>query len=316
MRVWDAAGHVEGPETLRFDAAEFAVPQLGYIVENVLLQNALLEKLESSAALLRFDTAITSLQKSGSRYAVEFGDGQIETPDLLIGADGAASFVRQSAGIEIQSRRYPQAAFVTHLQPQRLHRHTAWQRFLPSGPIALLPLADGRVSTVWSTTPQEAESALDANDETLANMLTEATDGVLGDLTPAGPRGSFPLRAQHAARYVCEGLALVGDAAHTVHPLAGQGANLGIADADVLADTVATALERGENPGDLPSLRRYERSRVTANEAMLHFTDGLNRLFSFESKAVTRLRGVGMALFNVSGPVRDHAVRVALGVRG
>lgn len=316
MKVWDATGSVEGPETLRFDAADFAVPQLGFIVENILIQDALLSLLDAANVSINFETRIRSVQKCGNRYVVEYGNGETMTPELLIGADGASSFVRNSAGITVRSWQFPQTAFVTHLQPELSHRNTAWQRFLANGPVALLPLRDGRVSTVWTTTPEQAKELLNATDDQMASLLTEATDSVLGNLSAAGPRGSFPLKSQHADRYVLDGLALVGDAAHAVHPLAGQGANLGLADARVLAAVIAEALAAGEHPGDLPILRRYERARKVANKSMLHFINGLNRLFSNESTPLARLRGAGMALFNKSGPIRDYAVQVALGIRG
>jgi len=316
MKVWDATGSVEGPETLRFDAADFAVPQLGFIVENILIQDALLSLLDAANVSINFETRIRSVQKCGNRYVVEYGNGETMKPELLIGADGASSFVRNSAGITVRSWQFPQTALVTHLQPELSHRNTAWQRFLANGPVALLPLRDGRVSTVWTTTPEQAEELLNATDDQMASLLTEATDSVLGNLSAAGPRGSFPLKSQHADRYVLDGLALVGDAAHAVHPLAGQGANLGLADARVLAAVIAEALAAGEHPGDLPILRRYERARKVANKSMLHFINGLNRLFSNESTPLARLRGAGMALFNKSGPIRDYAVQVALGIRG
>lgn len=316
MKVWDAMGSIDGPETLRFDASEFAVPQLGFIVENVLIQDALLAALDSTKVSLNFETPIKSVQQCAGRYTVEYGDNITMTPELLIGADGASSFVRNSAGITVRSWKYPQTAFVTHLQPELSHRNTAWQRFLTNGPVALLPLCDGRVSTVWTTTPEQAEELSNASGDQMAALLTDATDKVLGKLAVSGPCGSFPLKSQHADRYVLDGLALVGDAAHAVHPLAGQGANLGLADAASLADVIAGALAASEYPGDVPILRRYERTRMVANKTMLHFIDGLNRLFSNESMPLVRLRGAGMALFNKSGPIREYAVQVALGIRG
>ena len=314
MRVWDAGTDVEAPGTLRFDAGEFAVAELGTIVENALLQDALLAVLDGSAVELSFETRISALEHTGERFEVTFEDGTTARPEVLVGADGASSFVRAQARIGSYARQYGQAAFVTHLRPEREHGHIAWQRFLREGPLALLPLSDGRVSTVWSTTPAEAEAALSLPDEALGELLTEKSDRVLGALTPAGPRGSFPLRAQHAARYVSAGMALVGDAAHSIHPLAGQGANLGIADAAALAGTLAAAVAAGEHPGDLPVLRRYERSRKGANALMLNFVDALNRLFAAGSAPVSVLRRTGMALFNHSGPVRRQAVRTALGL--
>jgi len=315
MRVWDAMGSVEGPETLRFEAAEFAVPQLGFIVENILIQNALLSLLDATNVSINFESSIRSVRKCGDRYVVEYGDGETMTPELLIAADGVSSFVRNSAGITVKSWKYPQTAFVTHLQPEASHRNIAWQRFLANGPVALLPLSDGRVSTVWTTTPEQAEELSTMPEDQMAALLTDATDSVLGKLSASGPRGSFPLKSQHADRYVLDGLALVGDAAHAVHPLAGQGVNLGLADARVLADVIAGAFAGGEHPGDLPILRRYERARKVANKSMLHFINGLNRLFSNESTPLARLRGAGMALFNKSGPIREYAVQVALGIK-
>jgi len=314
MQVWDSLGYAEGPNNLRFEAAEFAVSELGFIVENTLIQHALLQQLDALHQAVEFETPIQSLTRSDSRFRVEFAGSSSIPADLIVGADGAGSFVRKSVDISVDSWRYPQSAFVTHLRPEKRHRHTAWQRFLRSGPVALLPLADGRVSVVWSTTPEQADKAIAASDDDLSEMLGEATDLVLGRLTPEGPRGSFPLRAQHASQYVLPGLALIGDAAHSVHPLAGQGANLGLADAAKLASVIDEAIGNDEYPGDLPVVRRYERARKGANQTMLYFIDILNRLFSSESDSVAKLRGSGMRLFNSSGPIRERAVHVALGL--
>jgi 2-octaprenylphenol hydroxylase len=315
MKVWDAAGDAEGPEALTFAAAEFGIPQLGFIVENGLIQQALLRQLERTRASVRFETLIDSVRRNGRRFEIELATGEKLKPDLLVGADGARSIVRGSAGIAVRSWPHAQKAFVTCLQPERSHCSTAWQRFLKDGPIGLLPLSDGRISIVWSTTPDQAEEALGMSDEALSAKLTDVTDAVLGTLTPVGPRGAFPLTSQHAAEYVQDGLVLIGDAAHTVHPLAGQGVNLGFADAKELAAVVGAALADDENPGDLPTLRKYERARKGANKTMLHFMDTLNKLFSTESRSLSRLRGVGMYLFNKSGPIREKTVQTALGIR-
>ena len=315
MRVWDARSAADGAETLRFEAAEFAMPQLGFIIENILVQTALLAELEQTDARVSFDTSIQTVTARDHGVAIKLADGRNRRADLLIGADGARSFVRKEAGIDVSVRAHEQKAFVTHLQPEKSHRYTAWQRFLPEGPIGILPLSDGRISIVWSTTADIADRAMALSDEDLSAAVSEASDEVLGRLTVAGPRGAFPLVSQHADRYVTQGLALVGDAAHSIHPLAGQGANLGIADAAELAEVVCNALAAEEYPGDVPVLRRYERARKGANRTMLHFMDGLNRLFSNDSEALSRLRGMGMYLFNHSGPVREFAVRHALGIR-
>ena len=297
MRVWDESVEPDSLGALQFDAAEFAVPRLGFIVENVLIQHALLAVIDKLDVELRFDTRLETFDA-----------------DLVIGADGARSFVREHHGIESREFPYGQTAVVTHLRPERPHGRTALQRFTRHGPLGMLPLADGRISVVWSIADTHADEALDASDAELAAMLMEASDFALGTLEVAGPRGAFPLCARHASQYVMPGLALIGDAAHAVHPLAGQGANLGLQDAARLAEVVDTALGAGEFPGDRRVLRRYERARKGENATMLHFMTGLNRLFTTDSALVRELRVHGMRLFNHSGPLRSHAVKVALGV--
>jgi 2-octaprenylphenol hydroxylase len=298
MCVWDEDDMPDSSTSLRFDASEFAVAQLGFISENVLLQHALLQVLDECRVELQFASKIESLPEV----------------DLLIGADGARSFVRELVGVKSRQWPYQQTAVVTHLTTERPHEATARQRFLRDGPLGMLPLADGRISVVWSTTPDIAQRAVAASDDELGRMLTEASDAVLGQLTVAGPKGAFPLCAQHAEDYVLPGVALIGDAAHAIHPLAGQGANLGLQDAAELARVVETAIEAGLHPGDRPVLRRFERRRKGANLTMLHFMTGLNRLFSSDSAVLSEVRTAGMGLFNRSGPIRERAVRVALGV--
>ena len=315
MRVWDESSTADSGDALFFEAAEFAVPQLGFIVENVLLQTAILDVLQRESIELMFESPIASLQAQGSGQQVQLEDGRSLHADLVIGADGARSLVRESAGIETQEWAYGQSAFVTHLHAEKPHCNTAWQRFLSDGPLGMLPLNDGRISVVWSTTDEQARWAMAATDEALGKALSEASDHVLGNLTVAGPRGAFPLQARHARDYVKAGIALIGDAAHAVHPLAGQGANLGLQDAACLAEVIAKAMQNGEHPGDRPVLRRFERSRKGENATMLHFMTGLNRLFATDSTLLKELRTAGMRLFNQSGPIREHVVSVALGTR-
>ena len=315
MRVWDESSTSDSGDALCFDAAEFAVPQLGFIVENSLLQHAILKVLDREAVELIFASPIASMQTKNNGHQLSLEDGRKFDADLVIGADGARSFIRENAGIETNEWAYGQSAFVTHLQPENSHRNTAWQRFLSTGPLGMLPLADGRISVVWSTSEEQAQWAMSADKEELGVALSEASDHVLGALTVAGPRGVFPLLARHAKDYVKAGVALIGDAAHAVHPLAGQGANLGLQDAAALADVLNKGLQTGEYPGDRPLLRRYERSRKGANAAMLHFMTGLNRLFATDSALLKELRTTGMRLFNRSGPIREHVVSVALGAK-
>ncbi len=315
MKVWDESECPDGPETLTFDSADFALPELGFIVENVLLQHELLATLEHTGVSVQFDSPIAAMSPKDGRFSVELTSGQQFAPDLLIGADGARSFVRDRCGIDIRSVAHQQSALVTHLRSEFDHHEVALQRFLADGPIGILPLHDGRVSVVWSTEPQRAAEALAMPSQELAALLTSVSDGALGQLSEPGPRGAFPLTSQHASRYAMDGLVLLGDAAHAIHPLAGQGANLGIADAVTLANVIGLALQNDEHPGDLTVLRRYERARKGANMTMLYFLSGLNKLFSNRSSLLARVRGAGMYAFNHSGLIRQQVVRTALGIR-
>jgi 2-octaprenylphenol hydroxylase len=314
MRIWDASSVVESNSTLHFSAAEYGLPELGCIVENSLIQVALLRRLHDLGVTVEFNTAIAGEVRAGGTTTLQSEDDREWSADLVIAADGAGSPMRRRASIAVSSWSYPQQAFVTHMRCALPHQDTAWQRFLAHGPIALLPLDEHRVSIVWSTTADRAEAALEASDRDLGNTLSRVSDYVLGELTVAGPRGSFPLRAQYAKEYVREGLALIGDAAHCVHPLAGQGANLGFADAAELAEVLAQAVTAGEHPGDLPVLRRYERARKGANAVMLHFIDGLNRLFLSKIPVIKEIRTTGMRLFNGSELIKRRAAKTALGI--
>lgn len=315
MRVWDESSTADSGDALRFDAAEFAEPQLGFIVENLMLQAAILTVLRNSDVELLFEAPIDSLELRDHSRRVLLQDGRKLDADLIVGADGARSRIRECAGIQTETWPYAQTAFITHLATGKPHGSVARQRFLHTGPLGMLPLQDGRISVVWSTTPEQVEWAMSASDDELGRELGEVSDHVLGDLSVAGPRGAFPLQAQHARDYVKAGVALIGDAAHAVHPLAGQGANLGLQDAACLADVLATAIQEGAYPGDRPVLRRYERARKGANATMLHFMTGLNRLFATDSVLLKELLTTGMRLFNHSGPLREHVVSVALGSR-
>jgi 2-octaprenylphenol hydroxylase len=312
MQVWDAAASPDGPATVCFDASEFAVAELGFIVENELVRFALYEALQSSQVIFDFEQPIDAIDRRRGRWEVRHADTATDA-ELIVGADGGRSFVRDAADIDIELTPYQQTALVTHVTPERSHERTALQRFLPSGPIGMLPLADGRVSIVWSTSPAEAEKASAMSDADLGTRLTEVSDRVLGSLTVAGPRGTFPLAAAHAENYVEAGLALIGDAAHSVHPLAGQGVNLGFADVAALADVIVEAFDAGEYPADRPVLRRYERARRGANAGMIRLLTGLNGLFAADSTLVGELRRAGMLLFNRSGPIRKKAVDIAFG---
>jgi 2-polyprenylphenol 6-hydroxylase len=317
MRVWDGAIPAGGPGAIRFSAADVAAPVLGHIVENELVRLALRNALLRMENVRLLDGArLAGLSLDGERAVLDIGDGRRLHARLVVGADGASSPSRGMAKLGVQGHDYDQRAVVCHLRCQRPHGETAWQRFLPEGPIALLPLADGRVSIVWSTTPAQAETLLAADDETFCAMVAKASDGCLGDVLEAGPRAAFPLRMRYAPVYTRARFALVGDAAHTVHPLAGQGVNLGFLDAAALAETVGRGLAAGRDPGDPELLRRYERWRKPENVIAMRAFDGINRLFSNDDPALGAIRRVGFTLVDRLAPLKGIFIRRAMGLEG
>ena len=317
MRVWDAAATPTGPGSLHFDSAELGEPDLGAIVENALIQWALAERLRSQPGVSWIAPArLAGLELGEDCAALELADGRRLRARLVVGADGAASTSRGLAGIEAAGWDYGQRAVVATVRPQAHHRETAWQRFLATGPLALLPLADGRCSIVWSTTPEEAEGLLAAEVAQFCAALTEASDGVLGEVQEAESRAAFPLRLQYARDYTRPRFALVGDAAHAVHPLAGQGVNLGFLDAAALAEVVGDALASGRDPGDRRLLRRYERWRKGENLAAMFLIDALGRVFRSEQAALGSIRRLGLALVDATPVVKHEFIRRAMGLAG
>ena len=317
MRVWDGAVPAGGPGELQFSADDVAAPVLGHIVENELVRLALRNVLLGLDNVRLLDGArLASLALDGECAALGIEDGRRLEARLVAGADGAGSASRTMAGLEVQGHDYEQRAVVCNLRCQRPHQATAWQRFLPEGPIALLPLADGQVSIVWSTTPARAEELLAADDAAFRVAVEEASDGCLGAVLEAGPRAAFPLRMRHAPVYTRARYALIGDAAHTVHPLAGQGVNLGFLDAAALAEVVAAALAAGRDPGDPALLRRYERWRKPENVLAMRAFDGINRLFSNNDPALGTLRRAGFTLVDRLAPLKGMFIRRAMGIEG
>lgn len=315
MVVWDAAGHPDGPGAIRFDAAGLAEPDLGHIVENRSVQAALLERARERGVML--------LRSGVESVSVEAGAAQVATPEgrrlscaLVIGADGHDSAVRRAAGIETRGRDYAQTGIVAHLATERSHGETAWQRFLPGGPLALLPLADGRVSLVWSLPVASADELLRLDDATFGERVTAASAGVLGALRPTTPRAGFPLRLMHAVEYTRPRLALAGDAAHAVHPLAGQGVNLGLMDVAALVQVSGEALAAGEDIGEHSVLRRYERWRKAENLPAMALMDGLQRLFGSELPLLAWARRTGLGLVDRAEPVKRSLIRRAMGIEG
>jgi 2-octaprenylphenol hydroxylase len=312
MRIWDGADAPGSRACLVLKAASLGEPNLGHIAENVSVAAAL-HTVALGRGVTRLPGTVTQLELGAGEARFASG-GKRFASRLIVAADGANSPLRGAAGIGWHGAPYAQSALITHLTAERPHQATAWQRFLPGGPLALLPLADGRVSLVWSLPGADAAALLALDDAAFGAAVTAASDRVLGTLAPAAPRAAFPLQRYHASRYCVPRLALVGDAAHTVHPLAGQGVNLGLLDAHALVTTLAAARTQGEDLGDLRTLGRYSRARRADNALMLAACDGLHHLFSSELPGIARLRRFGLALVNATPAVQQRLMQHALGL--
>ncbi len=314
MLIWESRGEPGSREALVFDAAELGEPDLGCIAENRAVQAALTES-AIARGVVQLKTGLASMAAADS-IRVATADGREYRAALVVGADGAESAVRAQAGIDARVSDYGQRAVVAHLACERPHGDTAWQRFLDTGPLALLPLGDGRVSLVWSTTPEMAEELMRCDDSQFSERVTAASAAVLGRLEPTTPRASFPLRLVHAHRYAGARVALVGDAAHTVHPLAGQGINLAFLDVAALADVLGDALAAGDDPGEPRALRRYERWRKAEALPAILMLDGLKRLFFGGDPFRSRLRRGGLGLVQAARPLKCILMQRALGIAG
>jgi 2-polyprenylphenol 6-hydroxylase len=305
MVVWSEELPPDSPDVLRFDAAELGEPDLGSIVENRALQSALWVQCVEQGVILRHDV-LKTLRIDATAARLGFGassnrgdadadaDGAVDA-ELVIGADGAASTVRTLLGIDSREHDYGQRGIVATVRSELSHQRTAWQRFLHTGPLALLPLANGESSIVWSALDDRAATLLAMNDNDFSAALTTASAGVLGRIEPTSARAAFPLRRLTAANYVAPRAALIGDAAHVIHPLAGQGVNQGFADALCLAESLAARPAR-ESPGALGPLLKFQRERRAGNVAMGSMVDSLNGLFT-DSGSLRRWIGrEGLAL--------------------
>lgn len=313
MHVWDAGGN----GSIHFDCADVGEPWLGHIVENRLIQHALLQQIESAETVrLLAPATVVAVKTETGGVGFTLDSGQRFRTRLLVAADGAASATRTLLGIETRGWRYGQQAIVAHLNVAQPHRETAWQRFLPGGPLALLPLADGRVSLVWSADDAQAERLRAMDDATFCDAVSVASECVLGKVTGSTPRAGFPLQLLHAERYVGTRCALLGDAAHALHPLAGQGVNLGLLDAATFADIILAAHAGNRDIGDHGVLRRYERARKADNLAMIYALDGFKRLFSNDDAMLAMARNCGMRAVSGFTPLKSVFMRRAMGLSG
>ncbi len=316
MTVWDA----EGTGRIEFDCSEVDAPALGHIVENRAIVRALMARVrEASDIDLLNPVRLASYEASGDgalRLTMEGGESL--SASLLVAADGALSRVRDMAGFETREWNYGHRAIVATVEVENSHRDTAWQRFLASGPLALLPLPGeaGRhfCSIVWSLQEDLVEDLLNLDDDGFRGELESASERCLGRVLGCSARAAFPLRQRHAVDYVKPRIALVADAAHTIHPLAGQGINLGLQDVDVLAREIIAGRERGIGPGDLALLRRYQRQRKGDNLLMMAAMDGFKRLFEQQALPVRWLRNAGMRGVGQLAPLKQQIIRHAMGI--
>ncbi|NWB99450.1 2-octaprenyl-3-methyl-6-methoxy-1,4-benzoquinol hydroxylase [Pseudomonas gingeri] len=316
MQVWDGSGTGQ----IHFSAASVHAEVLGHIVENRVVQDALLDRLHDCDMGLLANARLEQMRRSGDDWLLTLADGRQLRSPLVIAADGANSAVRRLAGCATREWDYLHHAIVTSVRSSRPHQMTAWQRFTDDGPLAFLPLErDGQqdwCSIVWSTTPEQAQRLMGLEEEAFCRELERAFEGRLGSVISADSRLCVPLRQRHAKRYVAEGLALIGDAAHTIHPLAGQGVNLGFLDAAVLAEELLHARERGERLADVRVLSRFERRRMPHNLGLMAAMEGFERLFQADSLALRWLRNTGLKSVEQMPEAKALFVRQALGLTG
>jgi 2-octaprenyl-3-methyl-6-methoxy-1,4-benzoquinol hydroxylase/2-octaprenylphenol hydroxylase len=312
MHVWDAATGA----TIHFDAAADGRDLLGYIVENNLVQWTLWQALEEAGVRRLCPAHVSGYEVFEDRVQLTLAgaDTDVLSARLLVAADGAGSPLRSMAGIDTEGRDYAQRGVVAHVRTERPHEGTAWQRFLDTGPLALLPLADGRSSIVWSLPEAEAQRVLSLDDQAFCDELGVASDFRLGRIIASTKRAAFPLRLQLASSYQAERFVLLGDAAHTVHPLAGQGVNLGLRDVVELRDTLVAAREAGSDIAAAHVLRRYARRRRSADTFDALGFDALARIYAWQSPALVAARGLGVRLVNKLSPIKRRLAEHAAGL--
>lgn len=313
MEVWDAGGG----SALHFDCAELGEPYLGHIIEPRFIHGALMQRLRAvdRVTLLR-PARFREIHITADKVAVLLEDGQTLHARLVVGADGVRSPVRDALGIRTRDHDYRQSSLVALVRTAGSHRHTAWQRFLPGGPLAFLPLEANWCSIVWTRPTAEVGRLLALDRHSFHAELGAAFDFRLGEIVDSGEREAWPLQRRHAVHYVAARAALIGDAAHAIHPLAGQGVNLGLLDAATLAQTVVETRTRGRDIGALRNLRRFERWRRGDNTLMMSAMDGINSLFSNAGMPMQTLRVLGLGMVNRTAVVRHLLMRHAMGLSG
>lgn len=308
MVVWDA---VEGAK-INFSASDIQHENLGHIVENLVIQTSLHEALQPQTNINWFvPVVIGNVLTREDHIEVVLDNDQVLTAKLLVGADGRRSSVRKFANINYSEKSYQQQGIVARVQTEHPHEDTAWQRFLSTGPLALLPLNNGECSIVWSVNDEEANELMELGEHEFAQALTKASGLHLGNISLCSKRATFPLVSGQAESMVQPRIALVGDAAHALHPLAGQGANLGFTDAAILAEVLA---QTGRDIGSVKVLRKYERARVGETQVMQRAMDAFVAAFSSTSTPVITARNYALNAANRIQPIKKYFMKQAMGL--
>ena len=315
MKVWDGLG----VGNIAFSCDDVHLGELGHLVENQVLNKALLAQIDMHKGFVDcyFSSSVLDYQKDGAGVSVSLDNGVILKAALLVAADGANSLIRQQAQIETKEWDYQHNAIVATIELDSSHENTAWQSFGEEGILAFLPMPsfEGRhfASIVWSVPPSEAQALTRLSPEKFCQRLNYAISGQFNVLDVLTKPLSIPLRQRHALQYVQAGMALVGDAAHTIHPLAGQGANLGFADAGALVDVLVKAKARGDSLSNERVLRRYQRARMAQNIQMSASMEFFKRLYATQNPLAVLARNKGMGWMNGQRLVKNHIINLALG---
>ena len=310
MHVWDSSG----AGMIHFDSAEVGLDALGYIIENTVIQQALQRRAEQAENIdWLCPVSISSIRLGEEWQQLQLEDGRALQARLIVGADGSRSQVRAAANIEFERISYGQQAIVCTVETEQPHDETAWQCFTPDGPLAFLPLMNGESSIVWSLEESKVDAMLALDDESFCRELEQAFEYQLGSVKLASPRAAFPLGHGHVNQYVQQGLALVGDAAHNIHPLAGQGANLGFLDAACLAEIIKQAHTARRQWYALHTLRKYERARKGENRLMESSMTAFKLLFSNDDPLLSAVRNAGLVMVDQAPIIKNQFLRHAMG---
>jgi len=308
------AGKPASPFSLHFDAQEVGAEALGYIAENRHIRAALYQAVVSCPNLeLMAPAAVKSLTVEGAGAVARLDTGEEISATLAVAADGRESMLRSQMGIQIIGWSYPQTGIVATVEHERPHNGVAYEHFLPSGPFAILPMTGNRSSLVWTEAKAKAPALLALDEAGFNDELARRFGNHLGKTRSAGPRWSYPLSFHLAREFVRPRFALAGDCAHGIHPIAGQGLNLGLKDAAALAEVLLDAGRLGRDIGALDTLKRYERWRRFDSFALAASTDALNRLFSNDIAPLRHLRDLGLGIVDSIGPARRFFMRHAGG---